>query len=127
MDDFYGEHFRAIFDFANFVQAKQDTLEAYELLKDYIAYIHVKDARMENGTVVPSGYGDGNVEKILKQLFAKGFDGFLSLEPHLFGFKGFENLERGRAAVLSEDGEELDGPAAFSTAHQALLSILERI
>ncbi len=127
MDDFYGEHFRAIFDFANFVQAKQDTLQAYELLKDHIAYIHVKDARMENGTVVPSGYGDGNVEIILKQLFTRGFDGFLSLEPHLFGFKGFENLERGRAAVLSEDGEALDGPAAFSTAHQALLKILENI
>ena len=82
----YGEHFKAIFDFANFVQAKQDTLEAYELLKDYISYIHVKDARLENGMVVPSGYGDGNVEAILKNLFTNGFDGYLSLEPHLFDF-----------------------------------------
>lgn len=127
MDAFSGEHFMAIFDFANFVQVKQDTLEAYELLKDHIAYIHVKDARIENGTVVPSGYGDGNVEKILKQLFANGFEGFLSLEPHLFGFKGFENLERGRTAVLSEVGEALDGPEAFSVAYQALLNILESI
>ena len=44
MQNFYGDHFKAIFDFANFVQAGQDTLEAYELLKDYIEYIHVKDA-----------------------------------------------------------------------------------
>ena len=124
MKDFAGDHFKAIFDFANFVQAQQDTLEAYEMLKDYIAYIHVKDARLENGVVVPSGYGDGNVEEILKKLFAKGFDGFLSLEPHLFDFKGFENLERGRKATLAQSGQALSGFEAFETAYRALLEIL---
>lgn len=44
MDEFYGENFKCVFDFANYVQCKQDTKEACELLKDYIAYIHVKDA-----------------------------------------------------------------------------------
>ena len=33
MDEFGCDNFKAIFDFANFVQADQDTLEAYELLK----------------------------------------------------------------------------------------------
>ena len=127
MDEFAGEHFKAIFDFANFVQAGQDTLEAYELLKDYIAYIHVKDARKENGTVVPVGYGDGNVETILKKLFEKGFDGFLSLEPHLFNFKGFAGLERGRNTVLADSGQALSGFEAFSLAHKALVDILKRI
>ena len=127
MDEFAGEHFKAIFDFANFVQAGQDTLEAYELLKDYIAYIHVKDARKENGTVVPVGYGDGNVETILKKLFEKGFDGFLSLEPHLFNFKGFAGLERGRDTVLADSGQALSGFEAFSLAHSALQDILKRI
>lgn len=124
MEDFYGDHFKCIFDFANFVQAKQDTLEAYELLKDYIYYIHVKDARLENGMVVPSGYGDGNVEKILRKLFAKGFDGYLSLEPHLFDFKGFENLERGREAIPARNGKVLSGPEAFSLSYEALVKIL---
>lgn len=127
MDEFAGEHFKAIFDFANFVQAGQDTLEAYELLKDYIAYIHVKDARKENGTVVPVGYGDGNVETILKKLFEKGFDGFLSLEPHLFNFKGFAGLERGRDTVLADSGQALSSFEAFSLAHKALVDILKRI
>ena len=125
MKEFAGDHFKAIFDFANFVQCGQDTLEAYEMLKDYIAYIHVKDARKENGTVVPSGYGDGNVEIILKKLFEKGFDGFLSLEPHLFEFRGFSDLERGKTAPLSETGQVFSGFEAFSTAHSALLEILE--
>lgn len=125
MKEFAGDHFRAIFDFANFVQCGQDTLEAYEMLKDYIAYIHVKDARSKTGTVVPSGYGDGNVEIILKKLFEKGFDGFLSLEPHLFEFRGFSDLERGKAAPLSESGRVFSGYEAFTTAHSALLEILE--
>lgn len=120
-------HFRAIFDFANFVQCGQDTLEAYDLLKDYVDYIHVKDARKENGTVVPVGYGDGNVEAILKKLFASGFDGFLSLEPHLFDFKGFEGLERGRTASLSQSGQALSGAEAFAVAHRALCEVLDRI
>ena len=82
MDAFYGDHFKAIFDFANFVQAKQDTLEAYELLKDYIAYIHVKDALWENGSVVPAGMGDGNVAAILKKLYANGFAGCVPGDDH---------------------------------------------
>ena len=121
------DHFRAIFDFANFVQCGQDTLEAYDLLKDYVDYIHVMDARKENGTVVPVGYGDGNVEAILKKLFASGFDGFLSLEPHLFDFKGFEGLERGRTASLSQSGQALSGAEAFAVAHRALCEVLDRI
>ena len=36
---------KAVFDPANFVQCGQDTLEAYELLKPYIVYMHIKDAK----------------------------------------------------------------------------------
>ena len=56
---FYGEHFKAVFDFANFVQCKQDTLEAYEMMKPYVAYIHIKDALWSDASVVPPGTGDG--------------------------------------------------------------------
>lgn len=124
MDAFYGDHFKAIFDFANFVQAKQDTLEAYELLKDYIAYIHVKDAMWENGSVVPAGFGDGNVAAILKKLYANGFNGFLSLEPHLFNFSGFAGLERDKDAIAGGETKVLSGAEAFALAHESLVKIL---
>ena len=124
LDAFYGDHFKAIFDFANFVQAKQDTLEAYELLKDYIAYIHVKDAMWENGSVVPAGMGDGNVAVILKDLYAKGFEGFLSLEPHLFNFSGFAGLERDKDAIAGGETKVLSGAEAFALAHESLVKIL---
>ena len=117
-----GEHFMAVFDFANFVQAGQDTLEAYEMLKPYIAYIHVKDAMLKDGSVVPAGYGDGNVKEILMRLKADGYKGYLSLEPHLSEFTGFSSLEKD-----GKIGKKLLGEEAFSLAHDALVKILETI
>lgn len=124
MRAFSGDHFKAIFDFANFVQAGQDTLEAYEMLKPYIAYIHVKDALAENGAVVPAGMGDGHVAEILKKLSAAGFDGFLSIEPHLAHFAGFDLLERNGISIPG-DTPPLEGFEAFALAHRALMRILE--
>ena len=124
MDTFYGDHFQAIFDFANFVQAGEDTLEAYKLLRQYISYIHVKDARTADGSVVPAGFGDGHVKEILADLFATGFDGFLSLEPHLFHFSGFELLEKDGISVKETERKELDGAQAFALAYESLLNLL---
>ena len=125
MDTFYGDHFKAIFDFANFVQCGQDTLEAYEMLKPYIAYIHVKDALKVDQSVVPAGYGDGNVEAILKDLFTSGFDGFLSLEPHLFDFSGFHALEKDGRSMAGKNRKALSGLEAFTVAYEALKKILD--
>lgn len=128
MDDFGCDHFKAIFDFANFIQAKQNTLEAYDILKDHIAYIHVKDALWETGKVVPAGYGDGNLEEILGHLFKGGFEGFLSLEPHLFDFDGFAGLEKDTKELPAfEEGKKLTGEEAFTLAHGALSTLLARI
>jgi len=122
MQNFYGDNFKAVFDFANFVQCKQDTLEAYEMLKDYVEYIHIKDALWENGNVVPSGMGDGNVEAILGKLKASGYKGFLSLEPHLSDFDGFSALEKNAAEKKKLNGEE-----AFTLAYDSLAKILNRL
>jgi len=124
MDTFYGEHFKAIFDFANFVQAKENTLEAYKILKPYIHYIHVKDAKWENGSVVPAGFGDGNVKAILSDLYANGFDGFLSLEPHLSDFVGFADLEKDGISIAKESGSKLSGEEAFTLAHDCLVKLM---
>lgn len=124
MKTFYGEHFKAIFDFANFVQCKQDTLQAYEMLKSYIAYIHVKDAKWDDGSVVPAGYGDGNVAAILKDLYSSGFDGYLSLEPHLFNFAGFADLEQDGKSMEHADRKILTGLEAFTLAHSSLMKLL---
>lgn len=131
MNALEGKAFGAIFDFANFVQAKQNTLEAYDMLKKYITYIHVKDAVWETGKVVPVGYGDGNVEAILKKLAADGYNGFLSLEPHLFDFAGFRQLEEATdvTSILPDTNgkKTLTGEEAFTLAHQSLQKLLMSI
>ncbi len=120
MDVFYGDNYKAIFDFANFIQCDQDTLEAYELLKDYIAYIHVKDAVWGTGEVVLPGTGAGHLREIFNTLDANGYDGFLSLEPHLFNFVGLDKLEQGEIKVKKES----NGIQAYKAAHNSLMNIL---
>lgn len=122
MEAFYGDHMKAVFDFANFVQCGQETLEAYEMMKPYIAYVHIKDALAADAQVVPAGHGDGNVEKILGMLKESGYKGFLSLEPHLADFAGFSALETGDTQMKKMPGNE-----SFALAHDSLVEILKRL
>ena len=83
---------KGIFDPANYVQCGVNTLEAWNLLKDCIEYMHIKDSRYD-GFVVPAGMGDGNVAEIVKEYYNMGGRNF-TIEPHLTVFKGLEGLER---------------------------------
>lgn len=117
------DHFKSVFDPANFVQSKQDTKYAYESLKDYIAYMHIKDAKCVDDSVVPAGLGDGNIPFILKDLFANGYDGFLSLEPHLGTFEGLAALELDDKMLKLPKG----GEGTFTLAYQSLCDILAEL
>lgn len=119
MQELYDDHFKCTFDFANFVQCKQETLPAYDLLKPYISYVHVKDALFESGEVVPGGEGDGQLAAIFEKLDQAGFEGFLSLEPHLTDFAGLKGLEQNAAKRGRSDQE-----AAFCQAYEALRRLL---
>ncbi len=84
--------FGCIFDPANYIQCSQDTLKSWELLKDYVTYMHIKDC-LADGNIVPAGKGVGHLPEILKMYKAQGGKG-LTLEPHLTIFKGLAGLER---------------------------------
>lgn len=83
---------KGVFDPANFVQCGVDTLKAWEMLKEYIYYMHIKDA-LPSGFVVPAGKGVGNVQKIAQEYISLGGTNF-TIEPHLIAFKGLKFLER---------------------------------
>lgn len=123
MDEFGGEHFKAIFDFAAFVQARQDTIKAYELLKNHIECIHVKDAMYQNGNIVPAGMGDGKVPEILRRLHWKDYQGFICLEPQLDHFAEAivqEEVEKAFAVRL----RGLSSYESFLLAQRSLFQIL---
>jgi sugar phosphate isomerase/epimerase len=94
---------RAAWDPANFVQCGvRPHTEGYDSLRPFIVYVHIKDALMASGQVVPAGQGDGEVRETIAALRASGFDGFFSLEPHLAAagtFSGFSGPELYRVAV----------------------------
>ena len=85
--DFCGENLGCVFDFANFLGGGYDAMAAYELLKPYITYFHIKD---NDGTsTVPAGEGKGHVAEILADFDQSNFGCvWLSIEPHLKVFAG---------------------------------------
>src|SRR6202008_4336670 len=75
---------RATFDAAHFVQCGvRPHPDGYERRRPHLVYLQVKDALAATGQVVPAGQGDGEVRETLAALRDSGFEGFMSLEPHL--------------------------------------------
>ena len=94
LDRLASPHFKAAFDFANFVQCGEDPAECWELLKEHVVYIHIKDAVHGNNENVLCGTGDGKIPQLLKQAIRQdGYEGFLTLEPHLVLFATLQSLE----------------------------------
>lgn len=98
-------------DPANFVQCGvRPFTEGYAELRPHVAYIQIKDALLEDSSVVVAGAGDGEVAATVRALHDDGFDGFFSLEPHLGSFTAFGALS---------------GPDLFTKAHAAFTGILD--
>jgi len=99
--------FKTTFDPANFFQANVEAFPfAYEILREHIAHVHVKNGCQfrpevhqklaEGGNFAPPNDGkhiyyppvpDGaiNIEGFLKRLKEDGYGGFCTLEPHVEG------------------------------------------
>ncbi len=103
------------FDPANFVNdgALPVFETAWEPLKQYVGYFHIKDkVAHASGPCVPSGQGDGDIEKVLGGAKAMGYDGVLALEPHLSAAGQFKGHT---------------GPQLFEKAVTALKGICDRV
>ena len=113
---------RAVFDPANFVQCGVETYPyAFNMLREFVVYMHIKDAKGQ--TVVPAGSGDGHVPEIISELYKSGYEGFLSLEPHLGVFGGLAQLEKGDEMMeLPESDAE-----KFTVAADALKKIISEV
>lgn len=108
MRTFESPKLRTAFDFANFIQAGDRPEENWPVLKPYTVHIHIKDALLKDGKVVPAGQGDGHIGEIVADAYKSGYRGFLSLEPHLSAggqFSGFS------------------GPKLFTVAADALKAV----
>ena len=90
--DYFGGELKCVFDMGNFVLEEVEPISAYELLKPYIAYFHVKDA-LAAGAIVPPGKGEAKIKEILSaHMQSENADFFATLEPHLQTFSGLNAL-----------------------------------
>ena len=90
--DHFGGKLKCVFDMGNFVLEEVEPFSAYELLKPYVAYFHIKDA-LAAGAIVPPGKGEARIKEIISaHMQSEKEDFFVSLEPHLQTFSGLNAL-----------------------------------
>lgn len=95
------EAFKFIFDPGNVVVYGGKSWEFYEAVRDHVIHFHAKDARPSPDGKMVQCYpdeGEGDIARIMSDLKARGYDGYVSIEPHM-------------AAVVHE-GKEVDDAAA---------------
>ena len=83
-------------------------------------YFHIKDVVAETGELVPAGYGDGDILKLIELIDE---DKTLTLEPHLAvfdSFKSIDNTEMKHKFVYKNSNE------AFDAAVIALKNLLKK-
>ena len=122
-DEVDSPNLKVVFDPANFVRCGDVTYpDGFHLLKEHIEYMHIKDA-LWDGTVVPAGMGEGHFEEILTELAENGYEGFLSLEPHLGSFEGLAALEQEDTMLKLEksSGDK------FTLAYETLNKLIEKV
>lgn len=66
---------------------RQSSWEFYSHVKEHIAYVHIKDGIWHESTQTSEytypGEGHAEVPRILKDLLGRGYDGGISIEPHM--------------------------------------------
>lgn len=97
----FGGALHMTYDPSNFGNCGVDNKVALPMLRRYVRYVHMKDSvnkvrsnhrdpgfQNVSDKHRPCGEGDCDVKWVLEQLSADGFDGFLSIEPHLSSYAG---------------------------------------
>jgi sugar phosphate isomerase/epimerase len=95
---------------------RQDPWEFWLAVRDQVVHLHVKDARWshekQSANYTWPGEGDGRVRDILRDALARGYDGAISIEPHMVvvfhGEHGAEADENAQRANYVEYGHRLE-------------------
>jgi sugar phosphate isomerase/epimerase len=116
--DAFGGEIQTVFDMGNYVlEGVKPYTEGYGLLKDSIAYFHIKDA-LSAGAIVPPGCGEASIKEILADhvRYSKD-DFFVSLEPHLQLFSGLNALV----------GRKFENPYKYNDAKEAFTDAVNKL
>lgn len=109
-----------VYDPANYLQVGEDADKTLELLHSKTDYFHIKDVITETGELVPAGYGDGKVDKLIDMINS---DKVLTLEPHLAVFAAFKDIDN---SEMKHKFKFLSNGEAFDCAINSLKNILNK-
>lgn len=108
-----------VFDPANFIQVGERPFPAsFQLLQDFITYVHIKDCAA-SGTIVLPGTGVGGIPEMFAYLNRTvSGEVVVTMEPHLKTFEGLSALEGNEKTKISNNvfatNEEAFNAAAAS-------------
>ena len=95
-----------VYDPANYLQCGEDIDKCLSMTAGRANYFHIKDVVISTDELVPAGYGDGKIDKMIDLIDR---DTVLTLEPHLKVFDGYAEI----------DGEEMKNKFKFDTNEEA--------
>ncbi len=81
------EQFTLAYDPANFVWGEgiiDNVAQCWPKMRPYVTHIHIKDWKLGSRDIGSlAGDGDGQIEALIAELARLGYEGFLTLEPHM--------------------------------------------
>ncbi len=103
---------RHVYDPANFLQVGERAEETLRRFHHRADYFHIKDVIAETGELVPAGYGDGMIDRLVADIKE---DKVLTVEPHLAVFDGYaqiDDTDMKHRFRFSTNGEAFDAAVA---------------
>ncbi|MBQ7349140.1 MAG: TIM barrel protein [Clostridia bacterium] len=107
-----------VYDPANYIQVGEPADKTLSLFHSKTEYFHITDVIAATDELVPAGYGDGNIDKLVNMIDR---DVTLTLEPHLAVFDAFKSIDN---TEMKHKFHFKDNFEAFAFATDALKNIL---
>jgi len=118
------DNFRMIFDFDNYNQNGENVWQNWQKLKNVTDAFHLKDSTPEGQHVV-IGQGAGYAKEILSDALQSGWNGLLSLEPHL-NHSGAV-AATGPGGIANQEFQNMSEADSFHLAAQEATALLKEI
>ena len=113
------EGLRFVYDPANFLQVGEMPDITLPKIQPICDYFHIKDVDVKTDQLVPAGYGDGQIDKMISDI---NIDTMLTLEPHLKEFIGYNDID---GEVMHHKFDFKTGDDAFDFAVVSLKKLLD--
>lgn len=121
----FGGKIKLIFDHANFITCGVEAYPfAFDMLKDYIYYLHIKDATADK-KMTPAGCGIGRIPETIESLNKYDRTYILTVEPHLQIFTGLDKLENTHQSKVGD--QYATSAEAFKAAVDAIRNIITKL